>query len=214
MNTPEAPAEAVAELTIGFILALIRNISSHDRDVHAGDWTKRMGLLLSETTIGIIGLGRIGKRVAAFLEKLGPNILASDCAPDHAWLSAHQVTLVSPEEILPASDVVSLHLPSASGEMHHYMNGDRFRRMKPGSFLINTSRGALVDELALCSALDAGHLAGAALDVFEHEPYSGQLRDYPNVILSPHSGSYARATRTRMEMEAASNLLIALKDLK
>lgn len=212
LNTPEAPAEAVAELTLGFILALLRNISSHDRSVHAGEWTKRMGYLLSETTIGIIGLGRIGKRVAAFLEKMGATILASDCTPDHAWLSAHQVTLVSPEEILPASDVITLHLPSASGELHHFLNRNRLRKMKPGSFLINTSRGALLDEVALCESLTEGHLAGAALDVFEHEPYDGPLLTYPNVILSPHSGSYAKATRARMEMEAATNLLNALRE--
>lgn len=213
LNTPEAPAEAVAELTLGFILALLRNIPAHDKSVHAGEWTKRMGFLLSETTIGIIGLGRIGKRVAAFLEKLGPTILASDCNPDHAWLSAHQVNLVSPEEILPASDVITLHLPSAAGALHHFMNKNRLRKMKPKSFLINTSRGALIDEEALCESLDDGHIAGAALDVFEQEPYAGPLLNYPNVILSPHSGSYAKATRTRMEMEAANNLLNALRSL-
>jgi D-3-phosphoglycerate dehydrogenase / 2-oxoglutarate reductase len=212
LNTPEAPAEAVAELTLGFILALLRNIPAHDRSVHAGEWTKRMGYLLSETTIGIIGLGRIGKRVAAFLEKLGPTILAADCSPDHAWISAHQVTLVSPDEILPASDVITLHLPSSSGELHHFMNRNRLRKMKPGSFLINTSRGALIDEAALCESLDEGPLAGAALDVFEQEPYAGPLLRYQNVILSPHSGSYAKATRTRMEMEAATNLLNALRE--
>lgn len=212
LNTPEAPAEAVAELTLGFILALLRNITAHDKSVHAGEWTKRMGFLLSETTIGIIGLGRIGKRVAAFLEKLGPTILASDCNPDHAWLSAHQVTLVSAEEILPASNVITLHLPSASGELHHFLNRNRLRKMKPGSFLINTSRGALLDEVALCESLAEGHLAGAALDVFEHEPYDGPLLTYPNVILSPHSGSYAKATRARMEMEAATNLINALRE--
>jgi len=213
LNTPEAPAEAVAELTIGLIFCLLRNITLHNHAVRAGLWTKKMGMLLSETTVGIMGLGRIGKRVAAFLEALGTTVIASDIYPDQAWLAAHHVTLVSADELLPASDLVTLHLPTATGEMYHYMNAKRFARMKQGAFLVNTSRGALVDEEALCEALTSEHLAGAAIDTFEQEPYKGALLNQPNVIFSPHAGSYARATRARMELEAAQNLVGDLKNL-
>lgn len=210
-NTPEAPAEAVAELTIGFIFDLLRNITFHNQAVRAGFWTKRMGRLLSETTVGIMGLGRIGKRVAGFLEKLGTTVYACDSDPDQAWLAAHQVTLVSAEEILPACDLISLHLPYASGELFHFINSDRIKKMKRGSFLVNTSRGGLVDDVALADALTSGHLAGAAIDTFEQEPYKGILHQHGNIILSPHTGSYAKATRVRMEMEAAQNLVHALQ---
>ena len=210
LNTPAAPAEAVAELSLGLILALIRNIVVHDQLVRSGAWKKRMGLLLSEITVGIVGLGRVGRRVAAILRPLGTKIIATDVMPDHDWIAAHGVSLMSLPQLLATSDVVSLHLPYASGDLHRLMNAERIAAMKPGSFLINTSRGALIDEQSVSDALKSGHLAGAAVDTFEQEPYTGLLLQAPNVILSPHAGSYARATRNRMELEAAQNLIAGL----
>ena len=210
LNTPAAPAEAVAELSLGLILALIRNVVAHDQMVRAGTWKKRMGLLLSEITVGIVGLGRVGKRVAAILRPLGTKLIATDVMPDHDWIAAHGVSLMTLPQLLAASDVVSLHLPYASGDLHRLMNAERIATMKPGSFLINTSRGALIDEQAVADALTSGHLAGAAVDTFEQEPYTGLLLQAPNVILSPHAGSYARATRNRMELEAAQNIVAGL----
>lgn len=209
-NTPAAPAEAVAELTVGLIFALIRGITHHDHLVRAGFWTKRMGVLLSEITVGIIGLGRVGKRVASVIQPFGAKVLASEIKPDYEWIASHGVSLVTIPELLTASDIVSLHLPYATGELHHFINAQRLKAMKQGSYLINTSRGALVDEEALCLALRQEHLGGAAIDVFEHEPYHGPLTKFTNVILSPHVGSYARATRSRMELEAAQNLIAGL----
>ncbi len=211
LNTPAAPAEAVAELSLGLILALIRNVVTHDQLVRAGTWKKRMGLLLSEITVGIVGLGRVGRRVAAILRPLGTKVVATDVLPDHDWIAAHGVSLMTLPQLLAASDVVSLHLPYASGDLHRLMNAERIAAMKPGSFLINTSRGALIDEPAVADALQSGHLAGAAIDTFEHEPYAGLLLQAPNIILSPHAGSYARATRNRMELEAAQNLVREMK---
>jgi D-3-phosphoglycerate dehydrogenase len=210
LNTPAAPAEAVAELSLGLILALIRNVVAHDQMVRSGTWTKRMGLLLSEITVGIVGLGRVGRRVAAILRPLGTKVVATDVMPDHDWIAAHGVSLMTLPQLLAASHVVSLHLPYASGDLHRLMNAQRIAAMKPGSFLINTSRGALIDEQAVSDALHSGHLAGAAIDTFEQEPYTGLLLQAPNVILSPHAGSYARATRNRMELEAAQNLVTGL----
>ncbi len=210
LNTPAAPAEAVAELSLGLILALIRNIAAHDQIVHAGAWKKRMGLLLSEITVGIVGLGRVGKRVAAMLRPLGTRVIATDVLPDHDWIAAHGVSLMTLPQVLAAADVVSLHLPYASGDLFRLMNAERIATMKPGSYLLNTSRGALIDEQAVADALKSGHLAGAAIDTFETEPYTGLLLQAPNLILSPHAGSYARATRNRMELEAAQNLIKGL----
>lgn len=210
LNTPAAPAEAVAELSLGLILALIRNVVAHDQMVRAGTWKKRMGLLLSEITVGIVGLGRVGKRVAAILRPLGTKVIATDVMPDHDWIAAHGVSLMTLPQLLATADIVSLHLPYASGDLHRLMNAARIATMKPGSFLINTSRGALIDEQAVSDALHSGHLAGAAIDTFEQEPYTGVLLQAPNMILSPHVGSYARATRNRMELEAAQNLTAGL----
>jgi D-3-phosphoglycerate dehydrogenase len=209
-NTPAAPAEAVAELTVALIFALIRNVTHHDHVVRAGFWSKTMGVLLSEITVGIIGLGRVGKRVASVIQPFGAKVLGCDTKPDYEWIASHGVSLVTVPELLGTSDIVSLHLPYATGELHHFMNTDRLKAMKQGSYLINTSRGALVDEDALCASLREEHLAGAAIDVFEHEPYRGPLTKFTNVILSPHVGSYARATRNRMELEAAQNLVAGL----
>ena len=211
LNTPAAPAEAVAELSLGLILALMRNIVAHDQTVRTGAWKKRMGFLLSEITVGIVGLGRVGKRVAAMLRPLGTKLVATDVMPDHDWIAAHGVSLTTLPQLLAASDVVSLHLPYASGDLYRLMNAERIAAMKPGSFLINTSRGALIDEQAVCDALMSGQLAGAAIDTFEQEPYTGLLLQAPNIILSPHAGSYARATRNRMELEAAQNLVREMK---
>jgi D-3-phosphoglycerate dehydrogenase / 2-oxoglutarate reductase len=212
LNTPAAPAEAVAELSLGLILALIRNVVAHDQMVRSGTWTKRMGLLLSEITVGIVGLGRVGRRVSAILRPLGTKVVATDVLPDHDWIAAHGVSLMTLPQLLAASHVVSLHLPYASGDLHRLMNAQRIAAMKSGSFLINTSRGALIDEQAVSDALHSGHLAGAAIDTFEQEPYTGLLLQAPNVILSPHAGSYARATRNRMELEAAQNLVTGLAE--
>ncbi len=210
LNTPAAPAEAVAELSLGLILALIRNVVAHDQLVRSGTWKKRMGLLLSEITVGIVGLGRVGRRVAAILRPLGTKVVATDVLPDHDWIAAHGVSLMTLPQLLATADVVSLHLPYASGDLHRLLNAERIAAMKPGSFLLNTSRGALIDEQAVSDALHSGHLAGAAIDTFEQEPYTGLLLQAPNVILSPHAGSYARATRNRMELEAAQNLVTGL----
>ncbi len=211
VNTPAAPAEAVAELSLGLILALIRNVVVHDRSVRDGTWKKRMGLLLSEITVGIVGLGRVGRRVAEILRPLGTRILGTDVQPDHDWIARQGVSLVAMPQLIADSDVVSLHLPYATGDLHRLMNAERLATMKRGSFLLNTSRGALIDEQAVCDALQSGHLAGAAIDTFEQEPYTGVLLGAPNVVLSPHAGSYARATRNRMELEAVQNLLRGLQ---
>ncbi len=208
-STPQGPTQAVAELTLGLILSLIRQVHAMNLGVHQGKWDKQMGLQLSEITVGILGLGRIGRQLASLVRLLGGTVIGFDVQPDTAWAQKHQVTLQSQDEVVRGADVLCLHMPY-SATLHHAINEKILRAMKPGSFLINTSRGGLVDEAALHKALQDNHLAGAALDVFEQEPYNGPLKDVPQVILTPHIGSYARACRIAMETEAAQNLIQGL----
>ncbi|MBI4667941.1 MAG: phosphoglycerate dehydrogenase [Elusimicrobia bacterium] len=212
-STPQAPVQAVAELTVGLMLSLIRNVVKSDRLIRTGGWAKPMGYLLEELAIGLIGLGRIGQRVAILLRSFDCRLTAYDIKPDQAWAMEHRVASASLDELLATCDIVSLHLPYAAA-LRHFIGKKQLATMRQGSYLVNTSRGGLVDEEALWEALKSGHLRGAALDTFEEEPYKGPLREMENVILSPHAGSYARAARRRMEQEAAENLAAGLRSFR
>jgi len=203
-NTPDAPAVAVAELTIGLILSALRHIPLQDASIRKGGWDRPMGGLLGRRTLGIIGYGRIGRRVEAIAKSFGANVIAFDP------VSAPGVTL---EDVLMKADIVTLHIPY-SDENRHIINAARIAQMKKGAILINASRGGLVDEAATADALRSGHLSAAAFDVFEEEPYTGELKDIPNVILTPHVGSYAIEARAMQEAESAANLLEELNKLK
>ena len=206
LNTPEAPAQAVAELTMGLILTALRNICQTDRMLRAGQWPRTQGRLLAAQQVGIIGLGRVGRRVAHLCQAFGAEVVAHD---SYVAQSPQGVQLVSLEELLGKADIVSLHL-TYDAQTHHLLDKEAFARMKRGAILINTARGGLIDETALAEALRSGHLDAAALDVFEQEPYSGPLIQCDNAILTSHVGSLAREARQRMELEAAENLLHAL----
>ena len=209
--TPDAPTQAVAELTVALILNVLRRINFMDRQVRSGVWGKEMGGLLSGKTVGIVGLGRIGKRVAELLKSFGVKILASEPKPDRKWVKENKVRLTSLEELLKESDIVTLHIPYTE-ENRNLINAGRLKIMKRGAILINTSRGGLVDEDALYRALKSEYLGGAALDTMEVEPYQGPLKELNNVILTPHIGSYALEARVQMEMEAAKNLINMLTE--
>ncbi len=201
-STPDAPTLAVAELTLGLILALPRHIPQGDRDIRAGKWQKQMGNLLRGKKVGIIGLGRIGEKVAELVKGLGAQVAYCDPAVNKAGYQK-----LSLEELLAQSDIVSLHL-SGGGTL---LGEKELRSMKPGSYLVNCARGGLVDEKALLNVLQEGYLAGVALDVFAQEPYTGPLTKLDNVILTPHVGSYAVESRIEMEVQATKNLIKGLK---
>ena len=205
-STPDAPTQAVAELTLGLILSVMRRINSMDRGIRSGKWNKEMGRLLSGKTIGIVGLGRIGRRVAELLKPFGAKILANEPKPDKKWVEENKIRLISLEELLKESDVVTLHIPYTD-QNRNLINAERLKSMKRGAILINTSRGGLVDEDALYQAMKSGQLSGAALDTMETEPYDGPLKELDNAVLTPHIGSYALEARVQMEMEAAKNLI-------
>ncbi|SER64243.1 D-3-phosphoglycerate dehydrogenase [Nitrosomonas sp. Nm51] len=206
LNTPEAPAQAVAELTLGFMLAALRRICATDREVRAGDWPRTQGGLLAAQTIGLIGLGHIGRRVARLCQAFEATVITHD---PYVKQVQPGVANVSMAQLLESADVISLHTPY-SPDLHHLIDAQALARMKPGAIVINTARGGLIDEDALKDALDGGRLSAAALDAFEQEPYQGPLRQYGNLILSSHVGSLAREARQRMELEAAENLLNGL----
>ena len=211
-HTPEAPSQAVAELALGCMVNLIRELPQADRRLRAGIWSKPMGFLLGELVVGIVGLGRIGKRVAALVRAFGAEVIATDPVWDAAWAREHEVAQAALPELLPQADLVTLHASPPLSEAAPLIGRAELARMKRGAYLINVSRGGLVDECALHEALRSGHLKGAALDTFAREPYDGPLRELENTLLTPHLGSYARAARTRMEREAAQNLLRGLAE--
>ena len=206
LNTPDAPTKAVAELTLAHILGLLRNVSQADRQVRVGVWKGLMGSLLETKTVGIVGFGRIGKRVATLLSAFGASVIISD-----AQVSKSVYPNVELDELCIKSDILSLHLPYNEAT-HHIINEKNLNLMKKGAYIVNISRGGLVDETALLAALKSGHLAGAALDCFEQEPYEGELRNLETVQITAHMGSYARETRDLMEQEASRLLVDALHE--
>ena len=208
-NTPDAPSRAVAELTVGMILSLLRSIHISDAGVKTGKWERPMGRLLHNKTVGIIGCGRVGTMVAKYLGVFECTVIGVD-----PFCHEHPFMPIRPfEQVVNDADIVSLHLPFNS-ETHNLFDKKRIFSMKPGSYLINSSRGGLLDEGALYVALKNGHLSGAALDCFENEPYTGPLKDLTNVLLTGHIGSYAREARTTMEIQAAQNLISQLKKME
>lgn len=205
-NTPDAPTRAVAELTVGAILNLLRKISHMDRFMRNGKWEKQMGNLLCGKKIGIIGFGRIGQKVCELLSAFGAELAYCDTENKPSSLNCCRKNL---EDILKWADIVTLHVSFASASKP--LIGEReIRLMRKDSWLVNISRGGAVDEEALYQALKEGRLSGAAIDVFEQEPYVGPLIEFDNVLLTPHIGSYAEEARMKMEIEAAENLLKGL----
>jgi D-3-phosphoglycerate dehydrogenase / 2-oxoglutarate reductase len=204
-STPDAPTVSVAELTIGCMISLLRHVPELDRSLRRGNWQKKLGLQLEGKTILIIGFGRIGRRVAALLRSFNVRLVACD-----ASLSGNidGVELIELSEGLAQADIVTLH---ASGETE-IIGEAQFALLKRGAFLLNVGRGGLINERALCRALDAGMVAGVWLDVFAEEPYTGPLLKYEQVILTPHIGSATAECREKMEMQAVDNLLQALTE--
>ena len=205
-NTPEAPAQAVAELTLGLMLATLRRIGKIDRSLRKGEWLRTPGNLLGAQTVGIVGLGHIGRRVARLCQAFDAKVIAYD---PHVSQPLADVTLMPLAQLLAEANLVSLHLPY-SKDVHHLLDAKTLASMKSGSIVINAARGGLVDEVALGEALDSGHLSAAALDVFEQEPYQGPLLNNDNIIITAHIGSLAKEARQNMEAEAAENLLQGL----
>lgn len=194
---------AVAELTIGLILSALRKIGRHDRSVKSGKWKKLMGGQLSGRTVGIIGYGAIGRRVADLAAAFGATVMYYDPQP----VDGGAACFAAFETVLKEAGILCLH---AEGRRTIIGEKELDLFAKPEAMLINTARGGLVDETALYHALKNGKIHAAGLDVFEQEPYNGPLCQLDNVILTPHIGSYAREARIEMEAMAVQNLMNGL----
>jgi len=213
-NTPGVLTEATADLTMALLLAVTRRVVEGDaemRTLQRCDWEplKLLGASLQGKLLGIIGMGRIGSAVATRARAFGLEIVGvrrgeSASAGKHAGA-------ISMDELLTTSDILSIHAP-LTRETHHLIDAAALAKMKRGAYLINTSRGALVDESALCDALDSGQLRGAALDVYEHEPaINPRLLTMKNVVIVPHIGSATEEARNAMARIAATNVLLFLR---
>ncbi len=211
LNTPQPVIVPVAELTVGMMLDLLRHITWHTVSLRAQKWQKKGGQNLQGKTVGIIGLGRIGKKVAQLLKAFDVQMIGCDVYPDEVWAKQNNVELVSATELLKRSDIVTLHLKNDKN--FPFVLGEKeIRLMKPQSILLNLSRGELVDEQALYFALKEGYLAGAGVDVFSQEPYSGKLSTLDNVLMTPHIATLTAQSRLEMEVQAVENLLAVFKN--
>ena len=201
-NTPYGPTLAVAELTVGLIINILRKVNQMDRGLRKGIWQKEMGSLLQGKSIGIIGFGKIGQKVAELLVSFGTNVGYYDLNDIPCSMNCRSLDL---KTLLSSSDIISIHSSVLSKKA--ILGQEELQFIKKGAYIINTSRGGMIDEEALYGALKNGHIAGACLDVFDQEPYKGKLIELDNVILTPHIGSYAKEARIKMEIDAVENLL-------
>lgn len=209
-NVPDYCIEEVSDHAVGMLLAWARGLVHFDREVKAGRWVPASARLrrVRDLTCGIIGLGRTGRRTAQKLRGLGVCLLGYGRSVAHAAVDGVETTAL--EDLLSRSDAVIVHLP-LTAQTHHLLDAQRLALMKPGAFLINVSRGAVIDTRALVEALDRGALAGAALDVLEDEPHvpAGLLR--PNVILSPHVAFSSDASLLDLRRKASEEVVRVLR---
>jgi D-3-phosphoglycerate dehydrogenase len=208
-NTPLAPSLAVAELVLGFILNSLRKISAADNALRQGNWKPLMGDLLSSKLVGIVGYGHIGRRVAALCAAFGAKVIVSDLIK--LDLPDENIQQVDFAQLVTQADIVSLHVPLLK-ETTHLFDQEVLAKLKPNCLLVNTARGGLIDEAALVQILQIRPEMFAALDVYQEEPYAGELTKLSNTLLTCHMGSYAKAARLAMEEEALSNLIQGLQE--
>ena len=210
--TPDAPAPAVAELTLGLMLTLLRSVHVSNLDMHNGKWHRFFGRRLSEVTIGIIGVGRIGTGVLHHLKGFGsPNILVNDIVLNKKLSQQFNIEWVEKDEIYQDADIITIHTP-LTALTKNMIRENELLSIKEDAIIINTARGGIINEQDLYNVMLSGHLGGAAIDVFDFEPYSGKLCDIKNCILTAHMGSMSVDCRTRMEIEATEEAVRFLTD--
>tara|TARA_Y100000768_G_C23989531_1_gene691315 strand:- start:489 stop:1418 length:930 start_codon:yes stop_codon:yes gene_type:complete len=206
LTTKTTPALSVAELVLGLIIDLSRHITYHDKNMRKEIWNKKMGSLVKGKTLGIVGLGNIGKELINLSKGFNFNLLAFDIKRDLIFCKKNDVKYCSLDHLLSHSDIVSIHL-NLSDDTRKIINKKNIQLMKKDAIIINTSRGEVIDEDSLYEALYKNRILGAGLDVFDKEPYSGKLCNLNNVVLTPHIGSYSKEIRIDMETEAVNNIL-------
>lgn len=211
-NTPGANSVSVAELTIGLAIMAARNVVEGNNETKKGEWSRLSGISLAEKTFGIIGLGNIGKEVAARLDAFGVKILAFDINLDKEFAKKYNILFTDLDTVLSSSDFISLHIPVFKDTID-IINKYTLAKMKKNAIFINTSRGELVDEDALYKSLTCGHLRAAALDAFKKEPpeADNRLLTLPQVITTPHIGAATDNASDQMTRMSISECLAVLK---
>lgn len=206
LSTPGVNATAVAELTLGFLIGAARRIAISTHHLKRGEWVRNGGVQVLGKRVGLIGLGHVGKRTAALLQAVGCEVMAHDLLDLRGYCAAHGLAFTSLDELLATSDFVSLHVP-LTDSTRGMIGRAQLARMKPTAFLVNTSRGGIVDEEALADALESGRLAGAASDVFTEEPTRHtRLLGQDNFLGTPHIGGNSREAVRAVGQAAIDNL--------
>jgi len=209
-NTPAVNAEAVADLAFGLMLCLARKIPLLDRSTREGKWDRSIGVELYQKTIGILGLGAVGKAVARRASGFSMKILACDPAIDATYAQEHGISSVSLDKLIHESDILSLHLP-LKADTRHIISSNLMSKMKKGALIINTARGGLIDEIAACVLLRSGHLGGVGLDVYENEPpHHSPLFALDNVVFTPHTAARTVEATAGMASLSVQNLINVL----
>lgn len=215
-NTPNAFTDAVADTTLGYILDFARRLSQMDKDIQRGLWIKPNAVALKECTLGIVGVGNIGKAVARRAQAFGIDIIGSDpILPPESFVNETGIVMTTLPELLRQSDFVTLHC-DLNPTSFRLISSDEFNLMKSSAYLINTARGSIIDETALIDALQNRRIAGAALDVFEIEPLpaSSPLRCLENCLLAPHNSNNSPSARQSVDESTVANLLRELQQIK
>ena len=213
-NTPNAFTDCVADSTLGYILNFARRLYTMDQAIRRGEWTKPAAVTLRECTLGVVGIGNIGKAVVRRALAFGMTIVGYDPVPvSETFLAETGLTPVSLDELLRSSDFVTLHC-DLNPTSYHLIDEAQFNLMRSGAYIINTARGPVINEAALIAALRTNKIAGAALDVFETEPLPNDspLRQMSNCLLAPHNSNSGLAAKKRVHESTINNLLVALKE--
>ncbi len=210
-NTPTANIDAVADLAFGLILSLARRIPEADRKTKSGKWEKIIGKSVWKKTIGIIGLGKIGRQVVKRAQGFEMNILVFDIVEDKKFAQKYCIKYINLEKLLQKSDYITIHIP-LNDTTRNMISYEELGKIKKEAFLINTSRGGIVDEEALCDVLRNKQLRGAALDAYENEPPQETFfKELDNVIMTSHIGAYTEEAIDNMGIQAAQNLIDVLE---
>jgi len=214
INAPEAASIAVAELAIGLMISLARSIPRADAESKRGNWIKKelMGTQLSGKYLGIVGVGNIGRNIGRMAKAIRMNLIGYDPYPiSREYITETGMIVTDLNTLLESADFVTCHVP-ATPETKHMLNAERFAKMKPTAYLINTSRGEIIDENSLYDALKDGKIAGAALDVFEVEPPTNkQLLSLPNLVCTPHIGAQTREAQELASVVIAEKVIQILR---
>jgi D-3-phosphoglycerate dehydrogenase len=205
--TPDAPAPAVAELTLGLMLSLLRHVQVSNLQMHNGGWERQFGRRVALCKVGIIGMGRIGTGVLRHLAGFGcAEVLVNDLEEKDINTHGLPMRWCDKETIYREADIITLHVP-LTAQTHNMIGRNQLAIMQDDAILINTARGGIVNESDLYAVLQSGRLAGAALDVFEQEPYAGSLGKIERCILTSHMGSMSVDCRSKMEIEATEEAI-------